>query len=67
MTAKIRKYCQFYADTPSGEVNEFFSFRVPGKKQAIACVNRFREKGFSIRVSYFVQKTGRKVDINQKL
>ena len=44
---------KFYADTPAGDVNKLFTWRVGCLNDVSACVARFIKKGWRIRAIFF--------------
>lgn len=43
---------KFYADTPIGEKNKQFTFKVNTLSDALAAIKRFQSKGFTIRAAW---------------
>ncbi len=54
MESKEKQSLKFYADTPSGQVNKFFVFKVKSYEHAIDLAARFvQEYNFKIRAAYY--------------
>lgn len=51
-----KQYCRFYADTPEGEVNKYFSWRIKSKLEAYKCLAYFEARGLKIRAAYYVDQ-----------
>jgi hypothetical protein len=52
---KLKHLISFYADTPKGEKNKHFTFKVT-YSQRYSAVYKFIEKGFKIRACWYVLK-----------
>lgn len=48
----MKALLKFYADTPRGEVNKAFCFKVNNLDDAVAAVKRFQVKGWHIRAAW---------------
>jgi hypothetical protein len=49
---------KFYADCPDGQRNKLFSYPVHDIVHALNLLDRFKEKGFTIRSAYFTNPKG---------
>ena len=48
----MKAFLKFYADTPRGEINKRFTFKVNNLDDAVAAVKRFQGKGWNIRAAW---------------
>ena len=54
---------KFYADCPDGQRNKLFSYQVHDLNHAIDLMDRFKNKGFTIRSAYFTKHSGSNIKI----
>lgn len=61
---KLTCRVKFYADTPHGDVNRLFSWKINSLNDVPACIGRFKAKGFRIRKIFFeyLDNSGKVVD-----
>ncbi len=49
---------KFYADCPDGQRNKLFSYGVHDFNHTLDLLDRFKEKGFTVRSAYFTSHNG---------
>jgi hypothetical protein len=54
MGPSIKYSIAFYADTPRGEKNKLFFFKIPSEKIAKRRLKYFKNKGFLIRAAWLL-------------
>jgi len=66
-TTKVQISVNYYADTPRGDKNKLFSWRVNGLSGAHTHLKKRLKQDFIIRAAYYVRKQGNTVLQNQKI